>query len=373
MEWLFCFLMFLTAVPYVIFPLTVIICARLTGKIWEQGEIRPRVSIIISVYNEEGVIGDKIRNALSLSYPEDLFEIVVVSDGSTDRTNQIVSSFTDPRVVFRPFSERKGKTSCLNKAVPIATGKILLFTDANSMFPPELLLHISRNFADPKIGLVTGWTKYRKAEGEEESVGLYARLEMATKQAESMISSCVGADGAIFAIRKELYLPLKDYDINDFVIPLNIIGQGKRVVLDTDVYCFEEPGEDESKEFRRQVRITNRTLGAIWRNIQYLNPHKYRSFALFLLCHKVIRFLLPFFFMGLLVMGLFLAGMSSAYLLFASAQIIFLGVGLAANYKFLNGRFPQLCSFFLMTIAAQSVGWMRWITGKSDTMWKPQR
>ena len=373
MESLFFILLFLTAFPYFIFPLLVIMWGKISGKIWQQGEIRPRVSMIISVFNEEGVIGDKIRNALSLSYPEELFEVVVVSDGSTDRSNEIVSSFTDSRVVFMPFTERKGKTSCLNQAVLKAKGDILLFTDANSMFPPDLLLHATRNFADPAIGLVTGWTKYRKAEGDEESVGLYARLEMATKKAESMISSCVGADGAIFAIRKPLYQPLQDYDINDFVIPLNVIGQGKRVVLDTDVFCFEEPGEDESKEFRRQVRITNRTLGAIWRNIQYLNPLNYGTFALFLLCHKVVRFLLPFFFFGVLIVALFLAGRSAVYLLFALAQGVFIGIGLAANYKLVNGRFPQLCSFFLMTIAAQSVGWMRWITGKSDTMWKPER
>ena len=241
------------------------------------------------------------------------------------------------------------------------------------MFPDDALLKFSRNFTCEEIGLVTGWTKYRKPGGEEESVGLYARLEMVTKQAESLISSCVGADGAVFAVRKNLYRPLQDYDINDFVIPLNVIGQGKRVVLDPEVYCIEQPGDNESKEFRRQVRITNRTLGAISRNIHFLNPVAYGSFAFFLLSHKVIRFLVPFAFIGTLVTGLLLAGESVFYTGFAVAQLLFICIGICGIFKLLNGRLPQLCSFFLLTIAAQLVGWVRWATGKADVMWKPVR
>ena len=369
----FLILLFLCIYPYFLYPLLITLLSRLFAADWQRGDSKQRISVIISVFNEEGVIREKIENSLRLHYPEELLEIIVVSDGSTDRTNEIASSFSDPRVRLEAFSGRNGKTACLNKVVPNAKGDIVVFTDANSMFPPDALLKFSRNFNSEQVGLVTGWTKYRKPGGDEESVGLYGRLEMITKKAESLMSSCVGADGAIFAIRKVLYQPLEDYDINDFVIPLNVIGQGKRVVLDAELYCVEEPGDNESKEFRRQVRITNRTLGAIWRNIHFLNPAAYGSFSFFLLSHKVIRFLVPFTFLGTFMTALLLASVSIFFTVFAIAQTLFICIGIAGIFKISNGRLTQLCSFFLMTIAAQLVGWIRWVTGKSDVMWKPVR
>lgn len=373
MELLFFIALLLTLYPYAIYPLLVIAWSKQSGRTWGKEHITPPVSVIISVYNEEEVIREKIENALSLDYPTDLFEVIVVSDGSTDRTNQIVTSIIDHRLVLRTYPERNGKTACLNQVVPDAKGDILIFTDANSMFPSDAILKLARNFFDDRIGLVTGWTKYRKAGGEEETTGLYARLEKVTKYGESLISSCVGADGAVFAMRKELYRPLKDYDINDFVIPLNVIGQGKRVVLDPEVYCVEKPSEGEVKEFRRQVRITNRTIGAIWRNVGFLNPVAHGTFSFFLFSHKIIRFLVPFFFLGTFCSGLFLSGESTIYAGFAIVQAFFIVIGIFGIYEYLHGRFVQLCSFILLTIYAQLVGWMRWATGKSDVIWKPER
>ena len=372
---LFYTLIVLVAYPYFLYPAIMVALSKIAGKTWERGDSWEPVSVIISVFNEEGVIREKLENTLKLFYPEKLLEIIVVSDGSTDRTNQIVSSYAvaDSRIKLAAFSERKGKTSCLNQIVPKAKGKIIVFTDANSMFPPETLLKFTCNFACEQIGLVTGWTKYRKPGGSEETVGLYARLEMVTKQAESMISSCVGADGAVFALRRELYLPLQELDINDFVMPLNVIAQGKRVVLDRDVYCIEQPGDDEAKEYGRQVRITNRTLGAICRNVRFLNPFAFGSFAFFLFSHKVIRFLVPFTFPGMLVIALLLAKESNYYAVLAVAQLLFIGIGVAGIFKLSSGRLTQLCSCFLLTIFAQLVGWVRWATGKSDIIWKPAR
>ena len=137
-------------------------------------------------------------------------------------------AFGDPRVVLHRF-ERLGKSACLNKVVPAAKGEIVLFTDANALFPRDTLKRIVWNFSDPRIGLVTGWTRYFSVDGEKEVTGLYARLERWTKGHESRIASCVGADGALFAMRRKLFVPLKGNDINDFIIPLNVIEQGLRV------------------------------------------------------------------------------------------------------------------------------------------------
>ena len=373
LETIFFILLLLCLYPYLLFPMVVLAWAQTAGRGLRPGAGQPRFSIIISVYNEEKVIREKIANTLQLNYPEELLEILVVSDGSTDGTNAIVRSFGNSRVNLAAFTERQGKTACLNLSVPDARGDIVLFTDANSMFPRDLLEKMAAAFADPDIGLVTGWTKYRKPGGTGETVGLYARLEMMTKKAESAISSCVGADGAVFAMRKDLYQPLEERDINDFVIPLQVIAQGRRVVLDPAVYCIEQPGDSEAKEYRRQVRITNRTLGAIGRNLQFLNPTRYGSFSFFLISHKVIRFLIPFTFLGVLVTALLLSATSFLYGGFAVAQLFFVGIGIAGLFGLLTGRLPQLCSFFLLTITAQLVGWLRWISGKADVMWKPAR
>src|SRR5882762_7763235 len=192
----------------------------------------PSVTLIISAYNEEKVIGEKIKNALSLDYPRELLEIVIISDGSTDRTGEIVTEFAHQGVVLRHYEGRIGKTACLNRTLPLATGGVIVFSDANSSYGKGALKALLGPFRNNTVGFVTGWTKYGSGDGAAPySLGLYSRLELITKELESRLGSCIGADGAIFAIRKELYLPLKDYDINDFVIPLSINERGYRGVL----------------------------------------------------------------------------------------------------------------------------------------------
>lgn len=363
----------MTVYPYIIYPVLVVAWSRVRGRSWVQEEEFPRISLLISVYNEAAVIRQKLENALALDYPEDRFEIVVVSDGSTDATNEIVSSFDDSRVVLKTYS-RAGKTACLNRSVADLTGDIVVFTDANSMFPPQALTKIARNFADEQVGLVTGWTSYRRQGSEEEETpGLYARLEKLTKEGESKISSCVGADGAIFALRRELYHWLEEYDINDFVIPLHVLEQGRRVVLDTDVFCLEEPSEGAGQEFRRQARMTNRTLGAIQRNAHFLNPFQYGSFAFFLLSHKVLRFMTPLFAVGALLTSLLLLATAGVYVLLFVLIMLLLVAGLVGLMGWARSRIIDLCATFLLTNAGQVVGWFRFLTGRADTMWTPQR
>lgn len=373
MEYLFITFLFLAVYPYGIYPLVLSIISIFFGNPWQRGGITPRVTLIISVYNEEKVIEAKVRNALSLEYPKELLDVIVVSDGSNDRTNDIVRSFRDPRLILRAFAERSGKTGCLNKVVPEAKGEIILFTDANSMFPGDTITKLVRNFADNSIGLVTGWSKYLRKGGGEESTGIYSRFEMWTKYWESLVWSCVGADGAIFAIRKELYKPLDDQDINDFVIPLQVISQRKRVVLDREAHCLEASSEGERDEFHRQVRITNRTLGALLRNPGFLNPLSYGTFSFFLFSHKLLRFLVPFFTAGTFLLSLLLLKVSVIYLGFFLIQLLFLCLGLANLAGKVEGRLTNLCKFFLITLSAQFIGWTRTLRGISDTMWTPRR
>lgn len=168
---------------------------------------QPKVSLLISAYNEEWIIRDKVINALSLEYPKDKLEIIVVSDASEDNTDKYVREFSTNGVRVIRQEERRGKTAALNLAVPETKGEIIIFSDANSFYDKKSISKLVSHFADPNIGLVSGSTKYFSAQGDRimESANLYTRLERVTKRLESRLGSCVGADGAIFAIRKELY------------------------------------------------------------------------------------------------------------------------------------------------------------------------
>ena len=372
METVFFGLLFFTVYSYMIFPPLLWVLKAVLARPWKKASNALPISIVISVYNEEAVIREKIKNALALDYPEDLLEIIVSSDGSTDSTHKIVSHFKDPHVVLKTF-ERLGKTECLNRVVPMAKGEIVLFTDANSMFPADLLHHLSGNFADPDVGLVTGWTRYVGAEGGEDVTGIYAKLEKATRYWESLVSSCVGADGAVFAIRKSLYRPLDAGDINDFIIPLHVIGLKNRVVLDPMVYCREEATESEAKAYRRQVRITTRTLWAIWNHPGFLNFAKYGFFSFFLLSHKVLRLAVPFFFISSFLLNTALLGRGWLYHVIMAVYMVFFAVGLLGLSGFLKGGPASICKFFLITLCAQLAGWMRMARGITDTTWTPRR
>jgi len=347
------------------------------GKIsyspWKQGEYTPKVTIIISAYNEEKDIEEKVNNSLQLDYPLHKLEVIVSSDGSTDQTNNIVAGIHDERLILKKFEGRLGKTACLNKVIPEAKGEIIVFTDANSMFAPEMLKLLVKNFHDFQIGAVSGWTKYFSPESGEETTSLYALLEKKTKLDESAVSSCVGADGAIFAIRKELYIPLGANDINDFIIPLNVVRKGKRVILDKDIYCVEETTKGTQNIFKRQVRITTRTAWAIRRNIELLNIFKFKSFSLFLLSHKVIRLLTPFILLFTLILNLMILKLSTFYLITLSGQALFWLLGLIGLLGVTRVRLISICKFFIITFAAQLIGCLRMMAGIEDIMWTPKR
>ncbi|MCJ8503001.1 glycosyltransferase family 2 protein [Desulfatitalea alkaliphila] len=370
---LFFFLLLLCMVySYTLFPALLWLMKHFVKHPWKRVPGAAKVSIIISVYNEEKVIQAKIENALALDYPPELLEVVVSSDGSTDSTNDIVGRFADSRVVLKRF-DRLGKTACLNRVVPQVGGDVVLFTDANSMFPKDLLTHLVANFSDPNVGLVTGWTRYIAPGGGEEVTGLYAKLERYTKYWECLIDSCVGADGAVFAIRKALYQPLGADDINDFVIPLNVIKQKKRVVLDPAVFCREEAVDSDQKAYRRQVRITTRTLWAIRRHLFMLNLARHGYFAFFLWSHKVLRLAAPLFFVLALLMNIALVGHSWFFNMTFAGFMLFLFSGLISLAGLTKNKVASICKFFLITFTAQIAGWVRMAAGIRDTTWTPQR
>lgn len=341
-------------------------------------QLLPKVTLLISAYNEEAVIKDKILNSLALNYLKGMIEIVVVSDGSEDRTKDIVEQYRERGIILRHYDGRIGKTACLNKAVQLARGDIIVFSDANSNYDKEAVNIMVTNFVDESIGFVTGTTKYitNKYSGSIESVGLYSRIEKLTKTLESKISSCVGCDGAIFAIRKNLYQSLKEYDINDFVIPLNVVKQGYRGILDGNAFCNEKTASDIKGEFNRQVRITNRTIRAIFNNVVLMNPFRHGFFSFELFSHKLCKFLVPFFMLALFFTNIILTTQGLLYIIILILQICSY---LIALFKYYERHFKGLSSLasaahtFITVNLAILLGWLKYLKGETYTTWSTGR
>ncbi len=364
--------------PLLLLLFTVINKRRYPEQTGRVDNFYPKVTLLISAYNEERVIEDKILNSLELDYPKELLEIVVISDGSNDMTNKIAERYADKGVILRYFEGRIGKTACLNKAVPLAKGDIVIFSDANSKYDREAVKELVKHFADKKIGFVTGTTKYVSDEANKalDSIGIYSKIEQITKRLESEIGSCVGADGAIFAIQKNLYQQLKDIDINDLVIPLNIVKHGYRGILEEKAFCIEKTAKNASGEFYRQVRITNRTIRAIVNNIELFNPLEFGIFSFQLLSHKVCKLSVPFFLLILLLTNVLLIKNRPLYLLLFSGQLLFYSSALLGYVgKYFKGlsRLTSVSNTFTIANLAVLLGWIKFIKGETYTTWNASR
>lgn len=369
-----------TVYAYAAFPIVLALWARTAAKPRPPAApLRaPVVTVIVPAYNEEQAIGPKIRNVLDSHYPESLLDVIVVSDASTDRTDAIAREFEPRGVRLLVQEQRRGKTAGLNRAMALARGEVVIFTDANAEYPPQAIGNLASYFADPRVGLVSGYTKYVQDENGRvaEATNLHTSLERLIKRAESLAGCCVGADGAIFAMRRSLYRTLGDDEINDFVLPLHVIDRGARCLFAEDAFCSERPGKNLESEFRRQSRITNRTLRALWRNAHLLNPFRSLRFAFFLFSHKVMRFCVPAF---LVASGAALAGLAvtgGAYRLLALGAV--LGAGLVAVGGLspagsLPSRIHGLIAAFLTINVAALDGWRKFLTGQGDVTWQHDR
>jgi cellulose synthase/poly-beta-1,6-N-acetylglucosamine synthase-like glycosyltransferase len=351
---------------------------RTKGQANELKELNymPSVSLLISAYNEEGVLEEKICNSLELDYPKEQFEIVVISDGSDDKTDEIALGFASSGVLLWRYEGRIGKTECLNNALPNVRGEIVIFSDANSFYDRNAIQELVKNFSNSEVGFVTGWTKYLSAKdcnGLVEPIGIYSRLEKFMKDKESIISSCVGADGAIFALRKELYRPLRKSDINDLVIPFTIIQQGFRGVFQSSAFCTERIAKNISGEFHRQVRITSRTIRAIVSHRKLLDPLTYGYFSLELFSHKVMKLFSPFFLLVCFFANMIAAVDVPLFRYFLLGQLAFYGLAVFhASTPPLKGIL-YIPRAFTVANGAILWGWLKYFNREKFLTWHTGR
>jgi cellulose synthase/poly-beta-1,6-N-acetylglucosamine synthase-like glycosyltransferase len=365
---------------YVGFSLLIIIVARLKNRRVQQKPITPRASLIIPVWNEERAIAERLENALSLDYPAGALEIIVTSDGSDDNTEVIVSKY-EPRGVRLLSFPRRGKIHALKDAVASATGEILVFSDANSMYKSDALHKLVRNFADPEVGGVCGnqiYLKAKMADATSQGEGMYWSFDKWLKRMESLTGSIVSAHGAIYAIRRSLYQPPASAAVtDDFAISTAVIEQGYRLVFEGEAIAYEEPTASAALEFGRKVRIMTRGLRGVLLRRRLLNPFRYGFYSLELFSHKVLRRLVPVFILVLLGASFFLSTRNNFYLGATVAQILFYVLA-AFGYSLRRHRLGRLKFFYIpffycLANAAALIAVIRIIRGKKVERWQPQR
>jgi len=370
--------LFMIAYIYFGYPLAVWLLSRIFNHKVKKSPYEPKVTILIAAYNEKKHIKATIENKLALDYPKDKLEIIVISDGSDDGADDIVRLHADRGVKLIRQEPRRGKTSALNLAVPQATGDILVFSDANSLYDRDSLRFLMENFADPTIGYVTGKMVYANPDGTTIGNGCsaYMQYENILRDIETRVGSVVGVDGGIDAVRKSLYREMRADQLPDFVLPLMVVEQGYRVVFEPRALLMEETLNNAEDEDRMRVRVSLRALWALFDMRNLLNPLKHGIFSLQLLSHKVLRYLGILFIVGLYASNIFILRRSLIFRLSFLAQNLTFAMAFAAHYQEKNGKPSGLLFipyyFFLINIAAGRA-LLKFLKGEKQVIWTPRK
>jgi cellulose synthase/poly-beta-1,6-N-acetylglucosamine synthase-like glycosyltransferase len=363
---------------YAGYPLVLGLVSALRPQKVRRGEFAPTVSIIITAYNEERDLAAKLENTLVLDYPRELLEIIVASDCSTDRTDQIAREFAGRGVRLHRQSERLGKTAAQNAAVEQAHGEIILFSDATSLYQPNAVRAMMPSFADSTVGCVAGRLEY--VDGSDSRVGRGARsywsYETFLKRHESRVGSLIGASGCLYAVRRSAYVPLYHEACSDFIIATKMVEQNLRAVYEPNAVCTEQTNRQKDKELKMRVRIIAQTFTDLWRHRAMLNPARSGFYGVQLLSHKVMRYLVPFFLMGLFVASAVLAPGSLAYrLIFAMQAAGYACPALAwlLDRVGIRSRLLALPQYFMLANLASLIACYQFLRGERYARWEPIR
>ncbi len=331
----------------------------------------PFVSLVFPAHNEEAIIEDKIRNCLALDYPRDRLEILAGCDGCDDRTAGLAAGLRAPHLRLFEFP-RAGKPVTLNRLVPQASGGIVVFSDANTMLAQGALRAIVRHFANPEIGCVCGRLQLTAPRGASETEGLYWRYETFLKSLESRLNMLVGANGGIFAIRRELFTPLPDGTIiDDFLISMRIRARGFRVVYDAEAAGCEE-AVSIAEEFRRRVRIGAGNLHALRYTWRLLSPAA-GLVAFSYWSHKICRWLVPLALPAAFVSAVLLA-QRPVYAVFAALAACFVlmaWIGYRLERRDVHIRALSIPYYFLSLNLALLLGFVSYLFGRQKGVWTP--
>src|ERR1044071_4177425 len=361
---------------YIGYPVVVWMLGRLRNLKVSKSAVTPRVSVIIACHNEASNIEARIKNLLESDYPARLLEIIIISDGSTDLTADIARRYVSNRVHVFAYAEQRGKATALNVGAEIASGEIIIFADARQWFEPDAIKELASNFADARVGAVSGELLLDGGANATvgEGVGLYWKYEKWIRKSESRFNSVIGATGAVYAIRRKLWQPLPQETILDGVYaPMQIALAGSRIVFDEKARAHDRATDSAGREFSRKVRTLTGNYQLCQLMPRLLLPTNALLFQFY--SHKLMRLAAPIFFLILLAANLaIVAPPSSAkstlfYEASLTAQIIFYASVLAGGYLLKHKRKVRLLNFayvFSVMNAAALVGLIYFILGKRD-------
>jgi poly-beta-1,6-N-acetyl-D-glucosamine synthase len=365
----------LAACVYIYFgyPALLWILSRVRTRPVAEADIRPSMTMIVPAHNEERTIEAKLANTLELDYPPEQLEILVVSNGSTDRTCEIVRSANDPRVRLIDLPEA-GKVAALNEGAGQAAGDVLVFSDADFLLERDALLHIARKFADPTVGGVCGARSNARRDGDAtgEGEGLYARWDRWQKVLESRIGSVFAADGLLYAIRRKLFVPVADpAQADDIAISVQIPLQGHRLLFEPRAAAWENATVNAEEEFHRKIRVTGHSVAALLK----LRSRLFTSgfYSLELLSHKLVRHFIPFFLISLFASNAALLRRAPFYLLTMLGQLFIYALAAAGallrNKPAGKAKPLYVPYYFAFVNAAALLGIVSMLRGKRTAVW----
>ena len=336
--------------------------------------------MVIPASNEEEEIESTVANKLSQDYPSDRLEVIVVSDGSTDQTDDIVRGLAERshgRLRLLRQEPRQGKTQALNMALRHTSADIIVFADANSIYAPNTVRSLVRSFDDPSVGYVTGQMIYTNPAdaGIGKGSGLYMSYENLLRSLEIRLGSLVGVDGGIDAIRRKLYVPMRPDQLPDFVLPLSVVEQGHRVVYEPDAVLYEPALASATDEFQMRVRVSLRALWALYDKRNLLNPFRYPIFSWQLLSHKVFRYVAFLPLLGLAVFNVLAAGQHPFYVGVLAVQLVayaFAVLGHFVGQRRAKASKLLLFYYFVILNAACGLACWKFLNGQKMVMWKPR-
>jgi len=364
----------LLAYIYVGYPLTLILLPERPLKRLRSTTL-PHVTVVIAAFNEVRHIAATVTNKLTQNYPPNHLDVVVVSDGSEDGTDEAVAALNNPRVTLLRQEPRQGKTMALNRAMQYAAGEIIVFSDANSIYEPDAVARLVAPFDDPSVGYVTGQLHYRDP-GETAvggGSGMYMRYESWLRRLETRVGSIVGVNGGIDAVRRELYDPMRADHLPDFILPLRVLTKGRRVVFSEDAVCQEDALGHHHDEYKMRVRVSLRALHTL-SEMRHLFGQKHGLFAFELLVHKLLRYLIVFPLAGAFLANAALINQPFYAAMFVAQSICYVLalVGWAGGGR-IRWKPVFVAFYFCLVNLAAAVALIRFMRGQRTVLWTPRK
>lgn len=364
---------------YFLYPLVLKLAGLFSGVkvnssvIPRSSDIPITMSLIVTAYNEERRIREKIENTLAIQFDAHRLELIIASDCSEDATDSIVAGYADRGVRLVRATERLGKENAQLAAIKAAKGDVLVFSDVATQIPADALQKLEHYFSDPSIGAVSSEDRFISKDGSVAGEGAYVKYEMWLRKQESQLAGLVGLSGSFFAARREICQEWDIHSPSDFNTALNAAKAGLRAVSAPDVLGFYQDLSDPSKEYQRKIRTVIRGMTGLSRHKEVLNFSRFGLFSLQVISHKLMRWLAPWFFISFFIVSAMIAHQNWFYSLIFISQIAFYGAALLAQFlpHLREIGAIKLIYFFVQVNVALLDAAIKFLAGQRMTTWKP--